>query len=50
MDYLHEIKAVAAIDCVAKHRMPGGVILGQVDLVDCVDNSSSEWANFGPWH
>jgi hypothetical protein len=27
-----------------------GFILGTVTLVDCIDDSSSEWANPGAWH
>lgn len=50
MDRLHATKAAAAIDCIAVCRMPLGVILGTVDLVDCVQDSSSEWAEEGMYH
>ncbi len=29
---------------------PRGAIIGQVDLADCVQDSSSEWAEEGCWH
>ena len=30
--------------------MPAGVIIGVVDLVDCVRDSGSEWAEPDSWH
>jgi len=30
--------------------VPFGAIIGSVDLVDCVRDSSSEWAEPGMWH
>lgn len=33
-----------------KESLPKGVILGAVDLVDCVRDHPSEWANPGAWH
>ena len=32
------------------HNLPGGVVLGVVRLVDCVDDSPSPWAEEGLWH
>ena len=46
----HGINMVDAMLLCSPHWAPRGFILGTVDVVDCVDNSSSEWAAFGPWH
>lgn len=37
------------IDAWQRHKYPGRV-LGTVELVDCVQNSSSPWAIDGYWH
>ena len=31
-------------------RLPTGVIVGSVEIVDCIRNSKSKWANRGQWH
>ena len=31
-------------------HLPGGALLGTVELVDCVRDSASEWAIDGLWH
>lgn len=36
------------IDCL--DDMPLGCVIGVVDVVDCVRDSSSEWASIGSWH
>jgi hypothetical protein len=30
--------------------LPTGVIVGSVEIVDCVRNSKSRWADRGQWH
>jgi hypothetical protein len=34
----------------APDDLPRGVLLGTVELVDCVRDSTSEWADPGAWH
>lgn len=31
-------------------ELPTGVIVGSVEIVDCVRNSKSKWASRGQWH
>ena len=31
-------------------EMPQGALLGTVEVVDCVQDSTSEWAEAGSWH
>jgi len=46
----HNINAIDAMLLSSPICAPRGVILGQVDLVDCVQDSDSEWAEPGMWH
>jgi hypothetical protein len=31
-------------------ELPTGAIVGDVEIIDCVDNSRSKWAEPGQWH
>ncbi len=31
-------------------ELPTGAIVGSVEIVDCVLNAKSKWANRGQWH
>ena len=31
-------------------ELPTGAIVGSVEIVDCVRNAKSKWANRGQWH
>jgi hypothetical protein len=40
----------AHVDLADELRYPRGVLLGVVEVVDCVRTSSSPWAEKGQWH
>jgi hypothetical protein len=53
--YIHAGKGIDK-DAMAAHghllsgEYPSGAIIGLVDVIDCVQDSDSEWAEAGSWH
>jgi len=46
----HGINMIDAMLLCSPHWAPRGFILGTVEVVGCVQDSSSEWAEPGKWH
>lgn len=53
LEYLNQKIGISVYACLLLSGdvySPRGVILGEVDIVDCIDNSTSPWAEQGQYH